>query len=192
MIGTTAATDRTGLAACALAPPSFRSVYDAYFEFVWSWARRLGVRSDALDDVVQDVFVVVHTRLRALKQPESLRSWLYGVVRRRVSDYHRARHILTAWWEPEVMPDDTRSLLPSPLEAAVLSDKLRLVGHLLGHLDPVKREVLELVELDEMTVPEIAQALGVPLNTAYSRLRAARQEFNLAVARYTAQQKTRE
>ena len=80
---------------------------------------------------------------------------------------------------------------PSPLDLAVVSDESRLLWRLLGELGPPKREVFVLAELEEMTVPEIAEAIGVPLNTAYSRLRAARHEFNEAFARYAAEQKGR-
>ena len=80
---------------------------------------------------------------------------------------------------------------PSPLDLAVLTDEIRLLWRLLGELGPLKREVFVLAELEEMTMPEIAEAIGVPLNTAYSRLRVARQEFNDALARHESAQKER-
>lgn len=174
----------------AAAVPSFRSVYDAYFDFVWMCARRLGVPMEAIDDVVQEAFIVVHARLRTLEQPASLRSWLYGVVRRTVSTYHRSRHARAAREssEPAAMAS-TSPMQPSPLDLAVLGDELKLLWRLLGQLDARKREVLVLAELEEMTMPEIAEATGIPLNTAYSRLRAARQEFNEAFSRHLATQK---
>jgi RNA polymerase sigma-70 factor, ECF subfamily len=168
--------------------PSFRSVYDAYFDFVWTCTRRLGVPADAVDDVVQEIFVVVHARMETIEQPASLRSWLYGVVRRTVSTYHRGRRVRSAHEASDPFDDNAHAMQPSPLDLAVLSDELRLLWRLLGELDGLKREVFVLVELEEMTVPEIADALGVPLNTAYSRLRAARQEFNAAFARHAALQ----
>jgi len=172
--------------------PSFRSVYDGYFDFVWSCTRRLGVPLDAVNDVVQEVFVVVHARLHTLEQPASLRSWLYGVVRRTASTYHRGRRTRSGHESPQPFEDDDASpLQPSPLDLAVLSDEIQLLWRLLGALDPRKREVFVLAELEEMTMPEIAEAVGIPLNTAYSRLRAARQEFDEAFARYSAQQKGR-
>jgi RNA polymerase sigma-70 factor (ECF subfamily) len=172
--------------------PSFGSIYKEYFDFVWSSARRLGVTLDAIDDVVQEVFIVVHGRLHTVERPASLRSWLYSVVRRTVSMYHRGRHTRSARESHGPAPDDSANpMQPSPLDLALLSDELKLLWRLLGELDPAKREVLVLAELEEMTAPEIAQAIGVPLNTAYSRLRAARQEFNAAFARCAAQQKTR-
>jgi RNA polymerase sigma-70 factor (ECF subfamily) len=171
--------------------PSFRSVYDDYFDFVWTCTRRLGVPVDAVDDVVQEVFVVVHARLETVERPASLRSWLYGVVRRTASTYHRARHVRSAHESPTPFDDNMSPMQPSPLDLAVLSDEVRLLWRLLGEVDPVKREVLVLAELEEMTAPEIADAIGIPLNTAYSRLRAARQEFDAAFARYAAHQKER-
>ena len=169
--------------------PSFRSIYDDYFDFVWTCARRLGVPIDAIDDVVQEVFVVVHARLKTVERPASLRSWIYGVVRRTVSTYHRGRRARNAREALDPADDAARAMQPSPLDLAVVSDELRLLWRLLGELAPPKREVFILAELEEMTMPEIAEAIEVPLNTAYSRLRGARQEFSEAFARYAAQQK---
>ncbi len=172
--------------------PSFRSVYHDYFDFVWSWTRRFGVPMDALDDVVQEIFVVVHTRLDTLQRPESLRSWLYSVVRRTASTYHRGQRIRSGRESPEPFEYDlANTLQPSPLDLAVLSEDLQLLWRLIGTLDSRKRDVFVLAELEEMTVPEIAEAIGIPLNTAYSRLRAARQEFNKAFADHSAEQRGR-
>jgi len=169
--------------------PSFRSVYDDYFDFIWTCTRRLGVPTEAVDDVVQEIFVVVHARLKTLERPASLRSWLYGVVRRTVSTYHRARRVRSAREVLDPFDHHAIAVQPSPLDLALLSDEIRLLWRLLGELDPLKRELFVLAELEEMTMPEIAEAIGIPLNTAYSRLRVARQEFEEAFARYTAQQK---
>jgi RNA polymerase sigma-70 factor (ECF subfamily) len=171
--------------------PSFRCVYDDYFDFVWTSTRRLGVPVDAVDDVVQEIFVVVNARMNTVEQPASLRSWIYGVVRRTVSTYHRARRVRGANESHDPFEDGASPLQPSPLDLTVLSDEIRLVWRLLGELGPLKREVFVLAELEEMTMPEIAEAIGVPLNTAYSRLRIAREEFNEALARYEAAQKWR-
>jgi RNA polymerase sigma-70 factor (ECF subfamily) len=172
--------------------PSFRSVYDDYFDFVWTCTRRLGVPAEAVDDVVQEVFIVVHARLKTLERPASLRSWLYGVLRRTVSTYHRGRRARNARESSQPTVDESAGpMQPSPLDLAVLSDEVKLLWRLLGELDSLKREVFVLAELEEMTMPEIAEATGIPLNTAYSRLRAARQEFDAAFARCAAGQKAR-
>lgn len=170
--------------------PSFRAVHDAYFEFVWMNARRLGVSSSAIDDVVQEIFIVVHARLKTVERPASLRSWLYSVIRRTVSTYHRSRTTRASRETPASSPEhDPSSEQPSPLDVAELGDDRRLLWRLLGELDPGKREVLVLAELEEMTAPEIAEAIGIPLNTTYSRLRAARRAFEEAFLRFRAANK---
>lgn len=161
--------------------PSFQSVYREYFDFVWSSARRLGVAPDAIDDLVQEVFIVIHAKLHTLEKPEALRSWIYGVVRRTVSTHRRAQRASWATFDSELVSRE-----PTPLEHAETNSELELLGQLLSRLDEPKREVFALVELEELSVPEVAELLEIPLNTAYSRLRAARQEFEAALARHEA------
>jgi RNA polymerase sigma-70 factor, ECF subfamily len=163
--------------------PQFEAIYQQYFDFVWSSVRRLGVGSDSMDDVVQEVFIVVHSRLHTLQQPESLRSWLYGIVRRTVSGYRRA-HRAKLERESTVAAEGAQ-YEPGPLELTERSGELKLLSKLLAGLDEAKREVFLLVELDELSVPEAAEALAIPLNTAYSRLRAARIAFEAALARHS-------
>jgi RNA polymerase sigma-70 factor, ECF subfamily len=171
--------------------PSFQSVYRQYFDFVWSSARRLGVESEAMDDLVQDVFIVIHAKLDTLERPEALRSWIYGVVRRTASTYRRAKRARgPARSELEFGPD-VPSPDPTPLERTETNAELRLLASLLDELEEPKREIFGLVELDGLSVPEAAEALEIPLNTAYSRLRGARLAFEAALARHEARTKGR-
>jgi RNA polymerase sigma-70 factor (ECF subfamily) len=167
--------------------PTFAEIYRTYFGFVWSCTRRLGVTEAEIDDVVQEVFIVINGRLSTLQQPESLRSWVYGIVRRTVSTHRRAKRakvVHTA--EYVAQPEMQYPQMPSPQQLAEQSDQVRLLWSLLDKIDPAKREVFVLAELDEMTAPEIASAIEVPLNTVYSRLRAARQELEEALQRHNA------
>jgi RNA polymerase sigma-70 factor (ECF subfamily) len=167
--------------------PPFDSIYEEYFEFVWAAARRLGVSTAAIDDVVQDIFIVIHSRLHSLRQPESLRSWIYGIARRTVSDHHRARRTKDASGAALALQTEVEHPTPpTPLDVTEQNDQVKLLFALLGEIDPPKREVFMLAELEQLTVPEIADALGIPLNTAYSRLRAARIAFEQGLARRAA------
>ena len=168
----------------ANALPTFAAIYERYFDFIWTSVRRLRVSGEAVDDVVQEVFVVIHSRLHTLQQPESLRSWIYGVVRRTVSSHHRSRRAQESSAHDVVYFDQAReSSLPTPFEQTDRNDQLQMLAKLLDDLDDSKREVFVLAELEELTAPEIAAALEIPLNTVYSRLRAARQAFELALTR---------
>lgn len=167
--------------------PSFHAIYAQYFDFVWSSARHLGVATDAIDDVVQDVFIVIHGRLSTLQNPEALRSWIYGIVRRTVSDYRRSRRnrdAAGARLGTELKATGRQQ--PSPLDFAERNAELDLLEAILAELDEPKREVFVMVEVLEMTVPEVVESLEIPLNTAYSRLRLARRLFEEALARHEA------
>ncbi|HEX3852063.1 MAG TPA: sigma-70 family RNA polymerase sigma factor [Polyangiaceae bacterium] len=169
---------------------SFQTVYRQYFDFVWSAARRFGVAPDAMDDVVQEVFIVIHAKLDSLERPEALRNWIYGVVRRVASNHRRALRTQTAAGIVIGSYGETaESREPTPFEHLKTNADLVLLASLLNELDEPKREVFALVEIDELTVPEVADILEIPLNTAYSRLRAARQTFEAAVARRREQNK---
>jgi RNA polymerase sigma-70 factor (ECF subfamily) len=163
--------------------PSFQAVYRQYFDFVWSCTRRLGVESAAMDDVVQEIFIVIHTKLNTLERPESLRSWIYGIVRRTASTHRRTVRTRIATGITGRANVEITSLAPTPLEQTEKNAELELLAQLLETLDEPKREIFALVELEELTVPEAAEALQIPLNTAYSRLRAARQAFEAALER---------
>jgi len=167
--------------------PTLQAIYKEYFDFVWSSARHLGATGDAIDDVVQDVFIVIHAKLATLQRPEALRSWIYGIVRRTVSDYRRSRRTRdAAGVRLGVELRSRQPSQPSPLDMAERSAELELLESVLAELDETKREVFVMVEVLEMTVPEVVQALEIPLNTAYSRLRLARQSFEEALARHEA------
>jgi len=183
--GNSAAADLTAATPPDTGVPSFEVVYERHFDLVWTAARQLGVGADAIDDVVQEIFVVIHGRLASLQNVESLRSWVYSVARRTISTYRRNLRTRTAssskysevagWLEP---------LPPTPHELSELAERQRLLLRLLSELDETKREVFVLAEVEGFTAPEIAQALEIPVNTVYSRLRLARQTFEQAVAQH--------
>ena len=172
--------------------PSFADLYKTYFPFVWSVTRYLGVEQAEQDDVVQEIFVIIHRRIHTIERPESLRSWIYSIVRRTVSRYYRTRRTkLINTGTTHVEPETLQFESCTPQQLAEQSEQVALIQSLLDKLDAPKREVLLLTELEEMTAPEIAAAIGVPLNTVYSRLRAARQELEEALQRHHARTQER-
>lgn len=168
--------------------PSFDAVYEEHFDFVWRMARRLGVPESAADDVVQDTFVVLHRRLGEYDGETPIRRWLAGILTRVVADHRRRYRRKDAACVPH--PDESERALPSsappPSADAEQSEAVQLLDALLAELDEDKREVLVLAQLEEMTVPEIAELLGANVNTVYTRLRSARRDFDAAYARHRA------
>ncbi len=155
-----------------------------WFDFVWQSARRLGVNTSAIDDVVQDVFLVVHRRLPDFAGRSSIKTWLFGITLRVAQDHRRRARRKRV---DESLDDVTiRDDHANPMQDAEKAEAVRLLYSLLDELDDEKREVFVLAELEQMTAPEMADALETNVNTIYSRLRAARSAFNEAVVRHKA------
>jgi RNA polymerase sigma-70 factor, ECF subfamily len=150
------------------------AVYDAYFSFVWRCLSGLGVSESALDDATQDVFVVVHRKLSSFRGESSLRTWLYGIVRNVAANHRRSQRRRPNLQSLLVEPPSAR---PGPEDSLAEREALHFVEQFLAGLSEAKRELFVLALLEELSVPEIAEMLGIPLNTAYTRLRSLRQDF---------------
>lgn len=167
-------------------PVDFRALYEAHVGHVWRTLRRLGVASRDLEDATHEVFLVAHRRLGDFDPTRPARAWLTGIAWRVASDERRrARHHREQLGGEEVLisqPDPGRSP-----EAVVQSHEARaLVAQGLDALEPPQRVVFVMYEIDGATGREIAEAVGIPLYTVYSRLRAARARFKAAVTAATA------
>jgi len=173
----------SGPAAAVKPALDFDEVYEAHVTFVWRSLHRFGVPAQRLDDAVQDVFLVVHRRLGEFEQRSSPTTWLYGIVVRVARDYRRKaqRRESAALSSPPEALDALRGGGSGPFEHAAQSEAIRLLNELIEGMDERKREVFLLAELEQMTAPEIASALGIETSTVYSRLHAARATFEDAL-----------
>ena len=165
---------------------TFEELYETHVEFLWRNARRLGVGDDAVDDVLQQVFLVVHRRLPELALTGSEKAWLFGVLLRVVRDHKRllrrkSPHRFFALTDPETLADDRGR---QPDEAFARVEAAALVQSWLDALDDDKREVFILAELEQLSAREIGEATNTNPSTVSSRLRAARQAFEAAAARH--------
>ncbi len=161
-------------------PPEIGAIYEAHFDFVWRSLRRLRVPDSCIDDATHDVFLVAQRRLAEFQGRSSMKTWLFSIALRIAKSVRRTLAQRGTDELPDATPDTNAT---PPDEMAGRIEAMRLVNRLLDSLDDAKRAVFVLAELEQMPAPEIAQALEIPLNTVYSRLRAARREFDAALAR---------
>ena len=158
----------------------FRALFDTEFAYVWTSLRRLGVAARDLEDVTHEVLLEVYQQLDRYAPARPLRPWLFAFAFRFASDYKRlARHRV------EVMDDTVEAVsLGAPADEEVATREARvLIARALEAIPLDRRAVFVLYELEECAMSEIAQSLDIPLHTAYSRLRVAREEFQARLER---------
>lgn len=148
--------------------PDFTAVFDEYAPFVLRVVRHLGVAEGDVPDQCQEVFVAVYQGMASFEGRSSLRTWIYGICLRVASNYRRRAYIRR---EKAVAEPPDRA---DPRDMAETSHNRAALSALLDTLDEEKRDVFVLYELEELPMKEVAEICACPLQTAYSRLRAAR------------------
>jgi RNA polymerase sigma-70 factor (ECF subfamily) len=159
--------------------PEFSSVYTQHVGFVWRVLQGMGVPAALVADAAQDVFVVVHKRLPEFEPRHAITTWLFAIAYRVASNYRRNLKRIRA---TEPLDEHLRDDGPTPAESAERVEAQRLALALLDEIDEEKRVVLVLAEIEQLSAPEISALLGLPLNTVYTQLRRARQQFSRALA----------
>ena len=133
--------------------------------------RRVSDEADA-EDIVQDVFLRIHTRIDSLSDERKLTSWVYQIARNAIIDHYRARRPLDALSDLVAAPD-------APLDD-VTEELLPGLGAMLARLPAEDREALLLTEVEGLTQQELADRLGLSLSGAKSRVQRARKKLKLA------------
>jgi RNA polymerase sigma-70 factor (ECF subfamily) len=153
------------------------SLFRAHARFVWRTLRHLGVSEADLDDQCQEVFVIVHRRLRDFEERAEIRTWLYGICLRLSWDYRRRAHRRRETAEEDAgvtVPVGTGGDAPS----AQVEHRRRIerLHRALDTLDDDRRAIFVLYEIEELTMREVAEVVGCKLPTAYRRLYSARKQ----------------
>jgi len=156
-------------------------VYRDHVPYVWRSLKHLGVQEADIEDVAHDVFLVVARKLDGFEERSSVKTWIYGICLRTAADYRgrafRRREVLSGEF-----PAAAQRATPAPQERELAGkrERNRLI-ELLDQLSPEQREVFVLYEVEELAMREVAEVLSCPLQTAYSRLHAARRSLKDAL-----------
>jgi RNA polymerase sigma-70 factor (ECF subfamily) len=160
------------------------AMFDAHYDAIWRTVRRLGVPDGLAPDAAQRVFVVAAGKLDTIVPGEEGR-FLYGVALRVASEIRRrdpARREVADEALLATLADDA----PGPEDALLEGEARAALDEVLASMPDDLREVLVLVELEGLPVAEVAAVLGVPVGTAASRLRRAREAFQEGARRLRA------
>lgn len=160
-----------------------KSLFERHYASVWRLLRRFGVPAPALDDAAQEVFWVAARRLSDIR-PGSETAFLYGVALRIASNHLRRERHPAATLELDL--SSLADTGPSPEEAVAERQRRAMLDAVLARLPLELRTVFVLFELEGLEVRQIAELEGIPVGTASSRLRRAREEFTASARRLRA------
>ena len=153
---------------------AFPAAFESEQSYLCHSLRRLGVPPAHVEDVAQEVFLKAFQCFGSYDPARPLRPWLFGIAVRIAANFRRQASL--KYEEAGELPDvatDGRT----PEEEVAAQRARQLLMRVLEPLDEDKRAVFVLHEIDGLSIPEAAEVLGVPVNTAYTRLRAARHRF---------------
>ena len=171
-------------------PLDVASLYAAHSDYVWTRLYYLGVHTDDLEDMLQEVFLVVHRRIHTCDGGARIKPWLFAICVRVASTYRRRAHR-----RREHIVDMTEDQLPgpgdvNPEEVATNRQAYAKAASILDGMDLDKRAVFILFEIERRPCQEISALMGIPVGTVYSRLHAARKFFETGVAALLAAERT--
>ncbi|HTV20765.1 MAG TPA: RNA polymerase sigma factor [Polyangiaceae bacterium] len=157
----------------------FERIYQQYFSFTWRVLGHLGVKPHALDDAVQEVWIVVHRRLPSFAGRSALKTWLFGVAlnvarNQRRADDRRTKNLCDA-------PSAGAPLDPESIHEG--NEAWERVQRFLATLDEQRRAIFVCNLLENLSALQTAEATGVDVTTVYKRVRSLRQSFKLWLER---------
>jgi RNA polymerase sigma-70 factor, ECF subfamily len=150
-----------------------------HFDFVWRALRRNGVREGDSDDLAQRVFLTAARRLHDIL-PGAERAFLLSVAVGEAGHLRRS-YRRRAEVGVEALADASTGAR-RPDEVAGSREDLAVVDAVLEEMPDDLRVIFVLFEIEEVPVQEISQLLEIPVGTAKSRRRRAREEFSARIA----------
>jgi RNA polymerase sigma-70 factor, ECF subfamily len=160
------------------AGPKIEALFAEHVRFVWRILAAHGIRSADVEDLTQEVFLVAHRRIEEGDEGRSPRSWLYAIAIRIAANHRRLAHVRRE------RPEEVVAAPAATIDPDESIDRERLRERLYAALETLeedKRHVLVLYELEGLPMKEVAQMLGCPLSTLYTRLYAAREDLGRAL-----------
>ncbi len=157
-------------------------LFRRFAPFVASFLLRMGVQRADLEDVLQEVFLVAHRNGGYSPGPAKPTTYLANIAFRAATTHRRKNQTRSFVHANQEAVANAADGLTNPERTADQNQRLELLQKALDTLDDDKRTVFILVELYGESVVSIAAGLGIQVDTAYSRLRAARRMFRNAAA----------
>ncbi len=161
---------------------ALRAIVERYQDRIFSLIYGIVRDRHEVEDVAQEVFLKVYTRIQAFDERSKFYTWLYRVAANAAKDHvkKRSRRPAVALEEDEVLP----AAGDNPVQHAAAAETRRLVREAIAALPLRYREVLTLRELQGLSYSEIAGVLQISIGTVESRLHRARAKLKRRMERH--------
>lgn len=147
---------------------AFAELYYRYKRHIYEYCFRLLQEKDNADDALQNTFIKVYQNVGELKNPASFKAWLFTIARNEVYTVFRRTRTNGSLDDEDVFDPS------SPHEEVVAQEQTALVQKFLAQLKPTYREVLILLEYEQLSYAEIASVTGVSVSSVESMIFRAR------------------
>lgn len=180
---------------CSTNKLTFESVVLEHGQFIRRTLAQLGVAAKDLPDVEQEVFRGIDKGLPtfdpvlAANPATALRGWLFGICERQAANHRRSENRRGEVLRTNEELDIAISAAPDVEEKLLAAERKAILSELLATLEPQRRAVVVAYELEGLPMQEVATAMSIPVNTAWNRLRLAREDLKAAWRRMDAQRR---
>jgi RNA polymerase sigma-70 factor (ECF subfamily) len=159
------------------------ALYDRHHAFIRRFVARATNEAHDVEDIVHATFMTAAKAASSFDGRSNCRPWLFGIAARLL---HRRRRTLARWSRVlrELAIRQSASHV-DPHRYIGARDDLNVLDEALRGLSEAKRVVLCLAEIEGLSCEEIAQALGAPVGTVWTRLHHARRELRRKLQRST-------
>jgi RNA polymerase sigma-70 factor, ECF subfamily len=145
-------------------------VWERFSARLLAFIRRRVEDLPTAEDLLQEVFVRIHTRMNTLEDGSRLEAWVYQIARHAILDHYRRRRETVP--VPDEIVDASEPVEPDPAEALAAS-----LREMVEALPEPYREALLLTEFGGLSQAELAKRLGISFSGAKSRVQRARQKI---------------
>ena len=156
---------------------AFEQVYKAYAPFVYNVAYRMVEAREDAEEVVQEVFIIVHQKLGSFMFRSSLKTWIYRITSNCAINLLNKR---TRDTKGKVDIDDALRFVSTEPETKLIIEKEDInykLNVLLQQLNSEEKACIILRNIEGLSYEEIAKSLKVNLNTVRTRLKRGREKM---------------
>lgn len=173
-----AAGDDVLLAAASTDLQAFEALFRRYEKRVYNYVYLLARNAALAEEVAADTMLAVWRGARGFAGSSRVSTWILGIARHKAIDAVRR-----TTREGNVVPlDEGRDVVdpePSPASRVSRAEEAAELRRVIDSLSPEHQEILRLVFYEELPYEDIAQLLGIPVNTVKTRVFYAKQQLKL-------------